>query len=125
MGDAGSYQLPDEGKSRRETGWYLGIRVWDSCRVRGYDPDTSGGMMDDIAKTATLGYHRDMCAALFGADSRATAFLDEKIKTAPHGRDELVLADESQVVMLCIALNETGTVNGRGADLYREIKWHG
>lgn len=48
----------------------------------------------------TLGYHRDMCAAVFGEDSPATKWLDEKIASHERGRDEPVVVHETQVVLL-------------------------
>ena len=44
----------------------------------------------------TLGYHRRMCAVVFGEDSPATKFLDKEI--AEHGEDEEVLCEESQLI---------------------------
>lgn len=46
----------------------------------------------------TLGYHRKNCAAVFGEDSPATKFLDEKI--AESGADDEVMVAEKQFVML-------------------------
>jgi hypothetical protein len=44
----------------------------------------------------TLGDWRDRCARLFGETSASVRWFDGKIKT--QGRDEEVLADESQVL---------------------------
>lgn len=52
---------------------------------------------------ATLQYHLDNCRAVFGDDSRATKFLEQKIQES--GADTEVLAPESQVIMLCQALH--------------------
>lgn len=52
---------------------------------------------------STLGNWRDLTAAAFGADSKATAFLDEKI--AEQGRDAEVLADESQMLVALVSIN--------------------
>lgn len=49
-------------------------------------------------KPDTLGYHRDMAAAVFGESSPAVKFLDDKIAASPNGRDEAVIVPESQVV---------------------------
>jgi hypothetical protein len=57
----------------------------------------------------TLGYHRDMAAAVFGEDSKAVVFMDKKIKESPRGRDEPVIAAESQIVYL-LARIHYGTV---------------
>jgi hypothetical protein len=48
-------------------------------------------------KPKTLGYYRDMFA-LAGEDNKAVRYLDKKI--ADQGRDEPVLAAESQMLML-------------------------
>ncbi len=44
---------------------------------------------------ATLGEYRDLCAALGGDTCRAVKFLDTKI--AEQGRDETVIAADSQM----------------------------
>lgn len=49
---------------------------------------------------ATLGEYRDICKALGGVDCDAVKYLDAKIVESPHGRDELVLADDSQMRIL-------------------------
>lgn len=49
-------------------------------------------------KADTLAYHRRMSAAIFGEDSPATKFLDEKI--AKQGPDARVVAPEGFVVQL-------------------------
>lgn len=56
--------------------------------------------------SGTLGYHRKMSAAVFGEDSPATKYLDEKI--AEQGEDEPVLADETQLVALLMSLHRGG-----------------
>lgn len=48
----------------------------------------------------TLGNYRDFCVAI-GAD-KAVAFFDQKIER--EGRDELVLADESQMLQLIYSM---------------------
>lgn len=45
----------------------------------------------------TLGEYRDICAALGTEDCKAVQFLDNKIKDSPNGRDEKVLAPDSQM----------------------------
>lgn len=47
---------------------------------------------------STLGVWRDLCAGILGADSPATEYFDRKIEE--QGRDEPVLADETQVMAL-------------------------
>lgn len=49
---------------------------------------------------ATLGNYRKMTIAVFGKDSKAVKFLDDKIVDSPNGEDEEVLSDESQMVYL-------------------------
>ena len=49
---------------------------------------------------STLGNYRRLCAAFFGPDSKATAYIDQKIDESPKGVDEPVLADEGQMVMM-------------------------
>lgn len=49
---------------------------------------------------ATLGEYRDICSTLGGNECDAVKYLDNKIAESPHGRDELVLADDSQMRML-------------------------
>jgi len=52
----------------------------------------------------TLGEYRDLCAALGGEDCAAVAFLDEKIAAAKDGRDAEVLAPDSQMRVLLLAM---------------------
>ena len=47
---------------------------------------------------STLGNHRKHCVAIFGEDSAATKFLDDKIKE--QGADQEVIQDEEQMVYL-------------------------
>jgi hypothetical protein len=49
---------------------------------------------------ATLGNYRKLTAAVFGPNSKAVAFLDEKIKSDPEGENAEVEADEGQTVHL-------------------------
>lgn len=46
---------------------------------------------------STLGEYRDICSALGGEGCGAVQFLDRQIAQAPAGRDELVLAPDSQM----------------------------
>lgn len=48
----------------------------------------------------TLGEYRDFCVTVAGEDSPATKFFDDKIKQGGKGRDELVIAHESQMLAL-------------------------
>ena len=59
----------------------------------------------------TLGEHRAICAAIFGEDSPATAFLDEKIKQSSNGGAALVLVDEGQLVYLLGQLHLKGSAS--------------
>lgn len=49
---------------------------------------------------STLENYIKMSKAVFGADSPATKFLEEKAANAPDGIKEEVIAPETQVVML-------------------------
>jgi hypothetical protein len=52
----------------------------------------------------TLGEYRDLFAVLAGEDNRAVRFLDQKITKL--GREEPVLADESQMLLLLASMLE-------------------
>ena len=54
----------------------------------------------------TLAYHREMCTKLFGKDSAATKFLDDKI-TANGPTDEFIV-DERQLIVLLYGLHMKG-----------------
>jgi hypothetical protein len=60
--------------------------------------------MDENNKT--LGYHRDMAAAVFGEESAAVYFLDEQIATHPRGRDEEVIVAEHELIGLLIDIEQ-------------------
>ena len=49
---------------------------------------------------STLGNYRDLSAAFFGEDSPQVKFFDDKIAASTAGRDEEVIAAESQMVMM-------------------------
>lgn len=51
---------------------------------------------------ATLGEYRDLCAVLGGEKCRAVKLLDERI--AKSGRNDVVIADDSQMRMLLMPL---------------------
>jgi hypothetical protein len=53
---------------------------------------------------ATLGEYLDICLGLGGPDCTAVKFLNEKIKNAPNGRDEIVLAPDSQMRLILMPL---------------------
>ena len=54
---------------------------------------------------ATLGNYRKMASAVFGVDSKAVKFLDDKIAASPNGENEEVIAPESQMVYLFGSMN--------------------
>ena len=49
---------------------------------------------------ATLGTYRQLTVALFGEDSKAVKFLDDKIDSSTYRENEEVLAPESQMLYL-------------------------
>lgn len=51
---------------------------------------------------ATLGEYRDMVAAIAGENNKAVWFLDQKIKE--EGRDEIVIAPDSQMRMVLLPM---------------------
>lgn len=51
---------------------------------------------------ATLGEYRDLCAEFGGEECRAVRWLDDKIAVATRGRDEPVLAADTQ--MRCVLM---------------------
>ena len=53
----------------------------------------------------TLGEYRDFAVRIYGEESGAVKFVDAKI--AKQGRDEKVIAPESQMLYLLDALNMT------------------
>lgn len=56
----------------------------------------------------TLGYHHAICKALFGPESKATKFLEEKAESSPNGMHEGVVVSEPQVVHLLGKLHMEG-----------------
>ncbi len=67
---------------------------------------------------ATLGNYRKLAAVFFGEESRAVEFLDAKIAESPNGKNEEVLADESQMLYLLEGLNNQRPPFRRFADFY-------
>jgi hypothetical protein len=49
------------------------------------------------ARPNTLGEYRDLCAAIGGSDCEAVAIMDRLIAKHEKGRDEIVLAPDSQM----------------------------
>jgi hypothetical protein len=60
---------------------------------------------------ATLWYHREMAAMVFGPDSPAVKFLDKKIAESPNGEKEEVLVSEEQLIMMLSELHNKGEAN--------------
>ena len=61
-------------------------------------------MSGDIPTLKTLGDYRDFCVMISDENSAAVKFFDDKI--AEQGRDQRVLAPESQMMMLIGSLLE-------------------
>jgi hypothetical protein len=61
-------------------------------------------------KPKTLGHYRDLLIVIAGADSKAVEYLDKVIARHPRGRDEPVVADESQMLHM---LGSMLTVDGK------------
>lgn len=53
---------------------------------------------------STLGSYLKLCKALFGSESKATKFIEDKIKEARNGENEEVLADERQMLYALVTL---------------------
>lgn len=49
---------------------------------------------------ATLGNYLKMTKIVFGTDSKAVSFLEDKISDSPNGENEEVISDEGQMVFL-------------------------
>jgi hypothetical protein len=49
---------------------------------------------------STLGTYRMLASALWGEDSQAVAYLDDRISESPNGANEGVIADETQMLIL-------------------------
>lgn len=47
-----------------------------------------------------LGSYLKLATAFFGFESKATAFIQEKINASPKGEKEEVIADEGQMIYL-------------------------
>lgn len=67
---------------------------------------------------ATLGAYYDRTVALLGEDSKAVTFLACKIESAPRGRDEVVIADERQMMLVLVGIHLDNSIppennNGR------------
>ncbi len=53
---------------------------------------------------STLAGYRRIAAALGGDPNPATVFLDKKSKESPNGADEIVVAAESQMMLLIMRM---------------------
>jgi len=53
---------------------------------------------------STLGNCLDLTKAIFGADSPAVKFLQDKIEQSADGREEEVIADESQMLLALLTM---------------------
>ena len=53
---------------------------------------------------ATLGNYHDLCVMVFGARSKQAGFFQRKISESTVGRDDEVLADESQVMYMLTSM---------------------
>jgi hypothetical protein len=62
---------------------------------------------------ATLGYHREIAAMVFGPDSPAVKFLDKKIAESPNGEKEEVIVSEGQLIHMLWELHDKGKANER------------
>lgn len=62
---------------------------------------------------ATLGYHREIAAVVFGPDSPAVKFLDKKIAESPNGEKEEVLVSKGQLTMMLWELHNKAEANER------------
>lgn len=87
----------------------LAIRIpglaewWEEHLKRDMEKAEEPPQLLSNGKLPTLANHRELALAAFGEDSKAIAFLDEKIKE--QGPDELVLVDEQQMVHLLIGIH--------------------
>jgi hypothetical protein len=53
---------------------------------------------------STLGTYKKLASAIFGENSKAVEFLNEKIKSDPDGENGEVIADEGQMINLLLNL---------------------
>jgi len=49
---------------------------------------------------STLGNYLTLTRAVFGRESKAVRFLEQKIAESPNGEDEEVISDEAQMINL-------------------------
>lgn len=53
---------------------------------------------------STLKTYRAIAVVMAGEDSRAVEFFDQKIAESPNGENEVVIADERQVLFLIASM---------------------
>ena len=53
---------------------------------------------------STLKTYRQIAVAMGGEDTAATKFFDNKIKESTKGEDEVVIAEESQMMYLIVTM---------------------
>jgi hypothetical protein len=63
-------------------------------------------MTGTVKRNPTLGEYLAWCNICFGEQSNATKFIEAKINVSPHGADEEVLTDETQMAIMLSRLNE-------------------
>lgn len=56
---------------------------------------------------STLGNHRKFAVAIFGAESPAVAFLDQKIEE--QGENEEVIVEEGQFINALMTMHQSGS----------------
>ena len=57
-------------------------------------------------QNSTLGSYLDMAVATMGDDSKAAIFLQGRVDKATNGRDEEVIADETQMIFMLSNMNK-------------------
>jgi hypothetical protein len=55
---------------------------------------------------STLGNYLKLTEVVFGKESKAAAYLNEKIAESPNGEDEEVIADEGQMIYLLSQIDQ-------------------
>lgn len=73
--------------------------VLNGTKETGPDGDCSMTIIS-TGHPSTLGTYRTLASALWGEDSDAVAYLDDRIAESPNGADEGVIADETQMLVL-------------------------
>lgn len=60
--------------------------------------------MLSTGQPSTLGSYLDLCNLFFGPESNQSKFITDKINESSKGREEEVIADESQMLFLLQSL---------------------